>query len=185
MVKPFSFEETGIEGLKLISPFIAHDERGYYMKYFEHNIFEKNGIFLTGHEEAQSLSKKGVIRGLHFQGEHSQDKLVRVSKGVCFDVAVDLRKESPTFGQWRGYVLSEENHRMLYIPKQFAHGFVALSDELLFNYISGDDYHPASDGGIRWDDPDLNIQWPLEEIGAPIVSAKDQQLQSFREFCQE
>ena len=185
MVEHFSFEEAGIDGLKLVKPFIAYDDRGYYMKYYEHDIFNKHGIFLTGHEEAQSSSRKGVVRGLHFQREHSQDKLVRVVKGSCFDVAVDLRKESPSFGQWRGFILSEENHQMLYIPKNFAHGFMALSDELILSYMSGDDYDPSSDDGIRWDDPDLNIQWPVEEIGTPIISAKDQALQSFQEYCKK
>lgn len=182
MVQRFSFEKTGFNGLVLVHPFIATDERGYYMKYYEHNIFEKNDIYLTGHEEAQSRSKKGVIRGLHFQTEHPQAKLVRVVCGECFDVAVDLRRDSETFGQWKGFYLSEDNGQMLYIPAGFAHGLMALTDNMILSYISGDDYSPSTDIGIRWNDPDLGIQWPLELVDQPILSKKDQVLPFFAEY---
>lgn len=182
MIQQFSFEKTGIDGLTIIHPFIATDERGYYMKYYEHNILEENGIYLTGHEEAQSSSKKGVIRGLHFQIEHPQAKLVRVVRGECFDVAVDLRCDSDTFGQWKGFYLSEDNRLMLYIPAGFAHGLMALTDDMMLSYISGDDYSPSTDSGIRWNDPDLGIQWPLELVDQPILSKKDQVLPLFSEY---
>lgn len=183
MVQKFRFESTDIEGLMVVYPFIASDDRGYYMKYYEHNIFEQNGIFLTGHEEAQSKSKKGVIRGLHFQTEHPQAKLIRVAHGKVFDVAVDLRANSKTFGQWRGYELSADNNRMLYIPAGFAHGLMALEEDTLMCYISGDDYSPASDGGIRWDDPDIHVEWPMEFVKQVILSEKDKMLPSFSEYC--
>lgn len=183
MVQKFRFESTDIEGLMVVYPFIASDDRGYYMKYYEHNIFEQNGIFLTGHEEAQSKSKKGVIRGLHFQTEHPQAKLIRVAHGKVFDVAVDLRANSKTFGQWRGYELSADNNRMLYIPAGFAHGLMALEEDTLMCYISGDDYSPASDGGIRWNDPDIHVEWPAGLVNQIIISEKDGKLPSFREYC--
>lgn len=179
----FRFEETLIEGLKIVYPFVAEDERGYYMKFFEHNIFEQNGIFLSSHEEAQSFSYKGVIRGLHFQTVHPQSKLVRVISGAAYDVAVDLREGSPTFGKWYGTTLSSKNQKMFYIPEGFAHGLMALTNEMILSYMSGDDYSPESDGGIRWDDPELGIQWPLEMVERVIVSKKDQNLPLFREFC--
>ena len=185
MIQRFQFEETGIEGLKLIDPFIAFDDRGYYMKYYEHHIFEENNIYLTGHEEAQSISKKGVIRGLHFQTEHPQAKLVRVAAGEAFDVAVDLRPASPTFGQWRGFHLSDENKKMLYIPAGFAHGLMALTDQMKLCYISGDDYSPESDTGIVWNDPDIGVLWPTEMVDQVILSDRDQHLQTFQVYCRK
>ena len=182
MAESFRFDDTSIPGLKVIYPFIAVDERGYYMKYYEHNIFEKNGIFLSSHEEAQSRSRKGVIRGLHFQTKHQQAKLVRVVWGEAFDVAVDLRLNSPTFGKWKGVYLSAENRKMVYIPAGFAHGLLALTEDMLLSYISGDDYDPATDGGIRWDDPEIGVHWPLELVDQPILSEKDQALPSFSEY---
>lgn len=185
MVEPFRFEETSIPDLKVVYPFVASDDRGYYMKFYECNVFKKNGIFLTGHEEAQSKSKKGVIRGLHFQTEHPQAKLVRVVQGEAFDVAVDLRPDSPSFGKWEGFFLSAENRKMVYIPAGFAHGLMALTEDMLFNYISGDDYDPATDGGIRWDDPELGVQWPLELVGRPVLSKKDQVLPLLSEYLKK
>ena len=182
MAEPFRFEATGIPGLKIVYPFIAADDRGYYMKYYEHNVFEKNGILLTGHEEAQSKSKKGVIRGLHFQTKHPQAKLVRVVRGEAFDVAVDLRPGSPTFGKWEGFFLSAENRKMVFIPAGFAHGLMALTEDMLLSYISGDDYDPVTDSGIRWDDPEIGVRWPLELVEQPVLSEKDQGLPLFSEY---
>lgn len=176
------FEETPIQGLKLIYPPRIEDERGYYMKRYEKRIYEGNGIFFTPHEEAQSSSMKGVIRGMHFQIEHPQAKLVRIARGEAFDVAIDLRFGSPTFGKWQGFYLSEGNGTMLYIPEGFAHGMMALEDNTLLCYASGDDYSPETDGGIRWDDPDIGVQWPFERISKPILSEKDCKLPTLREY---
>ena len=181
----FDFRETRICGLTMISPFYAQDNRGYFMKIFEKDIWQKNGILVLPQEELLSCSQKGVIRGLHFQKRYSQDKLVRVLSGSVYDVAVDLRKDSPTFGQWQGFYLSAENHQMLYIPKGFAHGFLALEDNTLFSYLCGDRYDPESDGGIRWDDPDVGVEWPLDHVGDVIVSDKDRALPSFADFCRD
>lgn len=177
-----NFEETGIPGMKLVHPFVAEDSRGYFAKFYEHQTFAENGISLVPFEENQSKSRKGTIRGLHFQKRFSQDKLIRVLQGEIFDVGVDLRKDSPTFGQWRGYKLSDTNNTLLYIPKGFAHGFLALRDDTIIHYLAGDKYDPDSDGGILWDDPDINVKWPLEDIDQLITSEKDQHLQSFKEF---
>lgn len=182
IVSKINFEETGIAGMKLVHPFVAEDNRGYFAKFYEHEIFFKNGIPLVPFEENQSKSKKGTIRGLHFQKKFSQDKLIQVLHGEIFDVGVDLRKSSPTFGQWRGYKLSDKNRTLLYIPKGFAHGFLALTDDAVIHYLAGDKYDPESDGGILWNDQDVNVKWPLEEVESLITSEKDQHLQSFQEF---
>lgn len=172
----FSFQTTKISGLTLITPFCAPDDRGYLSKPFEKSIFETNGIALSPWEELRSFSHKGVLRGLHFQKRHSQDKLVQVLHGAVYDVAVDLREGSETFGQWEGFYLSAENRNLLYIPKGFAHGFLALEEDTLFSYLCGDRYDPESDGGVRWNDPQLAVKWPLEQIGQPILSEKDARL---------
>ena len=175
-MQKFSFQNTQITGLTLITPFCAPDGRGYLSKPFEKSIFEANGINLSPWEELRSFSHKGVLRGLHFQRRHSQDKLVQVLHGAVYDVAVDLRKGSETFGQWEGFYLSAENLNLLYIPKGFAHGFLALEEGTLFSYLCGDRYDPESDGGVRWDDPTLAVKWPLEQIGQPVLSEKDAHL---------
>ena len=180
--RSFRFEATSIQGLTLIYPPLYEDERGYYMKRYEKRIYEENGIFFTPHEEAQSKSMKGVIRGMHFQIEHPQAKLARIAKGKAFDVAIDLRFGSPTFGKWQGFYLSEENGMMLYIPEGFAHGMMALEDDTLLCYASGDTYSPKTDGGVRWNDPDIGIQWPLEQVEKPILSEKDSKLPTLREY---
>lgn len=180
--RTFCFEKTSIQGLTLIHPPLFEDERGYYMKRYEKRAYEENGIFFTPHEEAQSRSMKGVIRGMHFQVEHPQAKLVRIAKGEAFDVAIDLRFGSPTFGKWQGFYLSGENRTILYIPEGFAHGMMALEDDTLLCYASGDDYSPRTDGGVRWNDPDIGIQWPLERVPEPILSEKDQKLPTLREY---
>lgn len=179
------FETTNILNLVLIRPFLAPDNRGYLSKSFEKEIFAQHKIYLDPFEELNSYSHKGVLRGLHFQRKYSQDKLVRVLNGAVYDVAVDLREGSATFGQWQGFYLSAENRQMLYIPKGFAHGFLALEEGTLFSYLCGDRYDPDSDGGILWNDPDLNVQWPLEQVEKVIVSEKDQALPTFSQFCTE
>lgn len=180
--QPFFFEHTDIPGLTLIHPFLVSDGRGYYMKRYENRIFEQNGIYFVPHEEAQSKSARGVIRGMHFQIEHPQAKLVRVAQGEAFDVAIDLRFGSPTFGKWKGFYLSADTPALLYIPAGFAHGMMALEENTLMCYSSGDDYSPETDSGIRWDDPDVGIQWPLDRIPQPILSEKDQHLPYLREY---
>ena len=172
-MEQFSFQPTSIQNLTLVTPFCAHDDRGFLSKTFERSIFESNGIQLSLWEELRSFSHKGVLRGLHFQRMHSQDKLVQVLHGAAFDVAVDLRENSETFGKWEGFYLTAKNRQMLYIPKGFAHGFLALEEGTLFSYLCGDRYDPESDGGIRWDDPQLAVQWPLEQVEKVILSEKD------------
>lgn len=177
-----SFEKTKLKELYLIKPLIVSDIRGYLSKTFEKAVFAAHGIDLSPWEELQSCSKKGVIRGLHFQRNYSQDKLVRVLSGAVYDVAVDLRKDSPTFGAWEGFELSAENQQMLYIPKYFAHGFLALEENTLFSYLCGDRYDPESDGGILWNDPDLAVEWPLDRVEQVIVSEKDRNLPTLAQF---
>ncbi len=183
MIKNFSFHNTEIDGLKLIDPFISYDNRGYFMKYYEKDIFLKNGIVLNSYEENQSLSRKDVLRGLHFQTVNPQSKLVRVVKGEIFDVAVDLRPESITFGKWQGFYLSDTNKQMLFIPENFAHGFLTLSDEAIVSYVFGDKYLQEHDSGIIWNDIDINIEWPLERVIKLLVSERDLMLQSFKQYC--
>ncbi|MBR2895811.1 MAG: dTDP-4-dehydrorhamnose 3,5-epimerase [Oscillospiraceae bacterium] len=179
------FEKTKLQDMLLIRPFVARDERGYFIKSYERMEFEAHGIHFMPFEENQSCSQKGTIRGLHFQREYSQDKLVRVLEGEIFDVGVDLRRNSPTFGQWVGYRLSAENQLQLYIPKGFAHGFLALTEGAVIHYLAGDRYHPDSDGGIRWDDPDIGIAWPLAEVNQLIISQKDTQLPALKDYLEE
>ena len=154
-----------------------HDERGYFMRCYDEAIFREYGLVTVWKQENQSLSKrKGIIRGLHFQvPPHSETKLVRVAIGGVFDVFVDLRKDSPTHGQWDALELSEANHRMLYVPKGFAHGFCTLTDVTLVQYRVDEFYAPHAEGGIRWDDLTLNIHWPVNE---PFVSDRDRSLPS-------
>lgn len=181
----FKVETTRLDGLSLIKPFYSEDIRGYFMKTYEQSIFSEHGISIKPYECFYTTSKQGTVRGLHFQTYCCQDKLVYVLNGAVFDVAVDLREGSPTFGQWEGFYLSEENRQMLYIPKGFAHGFLALEEGTLFSYLCGDRYDPNSDGGILWNDPELNVQWPLDKVERVIVSEKDQGLPTFSQFCME
>ena len=172
----FTFVETNIADVVLIKPKIFKDSRGFFMETYKKSIFEEAGIDTDFVQDNHSKSVKGVLRGLHYQKEpFAQGKLVRCIKGKIFDVAVDIRKESPTFGKWIGYELSEENRFMLWIPKGFAHGFLALCEETEIIYkVSGAEYSPSHDTGIRWDDPDININWPRTD--AILLSEKDQKL---------
>ena len=184
-VQQFKFEAVAeIEGLKVISPFIASDDRGLFRKTYEHNIFEENGINIEVSEVEESVSMKGVLRGLHMQHTAPQHKLIHVTHGKIFDVAVDARKGSPSFGKYFSIVLSAENHQMLYIPAGFFHGFLTLEDNTVFSCVCCGDYSKEFDAGIRWDDETVNIQWPLHEIGQPILSDKDRNAISFQEYCE-
>ena len=151
---------NGIEGLKVIEPAVFGDARGYFMETYNYNDFKEAGIDCEFVQDNQSSSTKGVLRGLHFQINFPQDKLVRVVNGEVFDVAVDLRKGSKTFGKWYGVVLSAENKKQFFIPKDFAHGFIVLSDEAEFCYKCTDFYHPGDEGGLAWNDPKIGIKWP-------------------------
>ena len=155
----------GIEGLCIIEPMVFGDARGYFMETYNQYDMHEAGLDMTFVQDNQSCSVKGVLRGLHFQKEYTQGKLVRVVKGSVFDVAVDLRGGSQTYGKWYGVELTEENKKQFYIPEGFAHGFLVLSDIAEFCYKCTDFYHPGDEGGLAWNDPDIGIQWP-QIVGA-------------------
>lgn len=165
------FTRTNIADIFIIEPEIFGDSRGFFMETYNENEFTKNGLDYVFVQDNQSKSHKGVLRGLHFQKEHPQAKLVRVVEGEVFDVAVDLRKGSKTYGKWVGVILSEENKKMFMIPRGFAHGFVVLSETAQFVYKCDDFYHPEDEGGIMYNDPDINIEWPYK--GDVELSEKD------------
>lgn len=156
----FTFTETSIEGVIIVDVRSYGDDRGYFMETYKKPDFIAGGIDVDFVQDNQSSSTQGVLRGLHFQIEHPQSKLVRVVKGTVFDVAVDLRKGSPTYGQWEGVVLSAENRRQFFVPQGFAHGFLVLSDTAEFCYKCDDVYHPNDEGGLMWNDPAIGIEWP-------------------------
>ncbi|KAB1438229.1 dTDP-4-dehydrorhamnose 3,5-epimerase [Candidatus Galacturonibacter soehngenii] len=162
-----------IEGLKVIEPTVFGDERGYFVETYNYKDFAEAGIDCQFVQDNQSSSKKGVLRGLHFQKEFPQDKLVRVVSGEVFDVAVDLREGSSTYGKWFGVVLSAENKKQFFIPKNFAHGFLVLSETAEFAYKCTDFYHPNDEGGIIWNDPDIGIEWPIPKDLELVLSEKD------------
>ena len=167
----FTFIETKIKGVYIIDVKTYGDHRGYFMETYKKEDFIAAGLDYKFVQDNQSSSRKGVLRGLHFQKTFPQAKLVRVLKGEVFDVAVDLRKDSETYGQWVGVLLSEENHRQFMIPRGFAHGFVVVSDHAEFAYKCDEKYHPEDEGGILWNDPDVSIDWP--DVGEIILSDKD------------
>ena len=152
--------QCDIEGLYVIEPTVHGDNRGYFMETYNQKDMEEAGLDMVFVQDNQSMSTKGVLRGLHFQKEYPQGKLVRVIKGRVFDVAVDVRKGSKTYGQWFGIELTEENKKQFYISEGFAHGFLVLSDEAEFCYKVTDFYHPGDEGGLAWNDPDIGIEWP-------------------------
>ena len=173
---------AGIEGLCVITPAVHGDNRGYFMETYSQRDMQEAGIDITFVQDNQSKSSYGVVRGLHFQRPpHAQAKLVRVVKGKVLDVAVDLRKDSPTFGKYMAVELSDENHRQVFIPKGFAHGFSVLSEEAVFQYKCDEYYAPESEAAIAWDDQDLNIDWkvPAEAV---VLSAKDRNHPTLKEF---
>jgi len=180
---PFEFFQTEIPGVIVVKPKVFEDSRGFFMETYKKIEFKKVGIDTDFVQDNHSKSTKGVLRGLHYQKEpFAQGKLVRCVRGSIFDVAVDIRKGSPTFGKWVGYELSETNKLMLWIPKGFAHGFLTLSDEAEVIYkVSGGEYTQSHDAGIRWNDPDININWPLDKIDEVILSEKDKKLPLLRD----
>jgi dTDP-4-dehydrorhamnose 3,5-epimerase len=164
-------ETTPLPGVLLIKPDVFGDSRGYFLESWNRRRYAEIGLDRDFVQDNQSLSRRGILRGLHFQNPEAQGKLVQVLRGEVFDVAVDIRRGSPTFGQWYGAVLSEENHHQLWVPEGFAHGFCVTSDLALFAYKCTDFYNPKAEFSLRWDDPDLGILWPIEN---PELSAKDQ-----------
>lgn len=188
----------GIQGLCIIEPAVHGDSRGYFMETYNQNDMKEAGLDMVFVQDNQSCSTKGVLRGLHFQKQYPQGKLVRVIRGTVFDVAVDLRRDSETFGKWHGMVLSEKNKKQFYIPEGFAHGFLVLSDVAEFFYKCTDFYHPGDEGGIAWNDPDIGIKWPqivgtyegtasaegyaMENGAAVLLSDKDQMLPGLRDL---
>lgn len=175
----------GIKGLKIIEPSVFGDARGYFMETYNYNDFAEAGIDCQFVQDNQSASKKGVLRGLHSQKEYPQDKLVRVVNGEVYDVAVDMRPESETFGKWFGVLLSAENKKQFFIPKRFAHGFIVLSDYAEFCYKVTDFYHPNDELGVKWNDPQIAVEWPMPEGMTEkdlIFSDKDLVLGSFADY---
>ena len=174
----FTFVETGLPGVLVSEPTGFGDARGYFMETFQKEEFAAAGITDEFVQDNQSKSSRGVLRGLHFQKEHTQGKLVRVTKGEVFDVAVDCRPNSATFGKWVGVTLSDENKKQFYVPKGFAHGFLVLSDEAEFCYKCTDYYAPTAEGGIPYNDPTVNVEWP--DCGCEyLLSEKDKKHEPF------
>ena len=166
-------EDSKISGIKIITPQIYKDDRGYFFESFNANDFKKLGLPIKYLQENQAYSKKDTIRGLHYQLKYPQGKLVRVIQGEVFDVAVDIRRGSPTFGKYESVHLSDKNNKIMYIPEGFAHGYVVLSETAIFQYKCTEIYHPEDEYGLLWNDKDLNIQWPVKN---PILSKKDKSL---------
>lgn len=182
----FTFFETDIVGLVIVKTHVYEDERGIYNKIFEKNVYAEQGIRVNFTESSDIYSQKGVIRGLHYQTKESQAKLVHVLAGKMYDVALDLRKESATFGRWHGELLEAGDGKAIYIPEGFAHGFLSLSDRTIFSYQCSGKYLPEYCGGIFWDDKELNIPWPLKEyqVDRIIATDKDRNWPLFKEYCQ-
>ena len=170
-----------IEGLYVIEPTGFKDERGYFVETYNQNDMKEAGLDMVFVQDNQSMSTRGVLRGLHFQKQFPQGKLVRVVRGKVFDVAVDLRSDSKTYGKWFGVELSAENMKQFYIPEGFAHGFLVLSDEAEFCYKCTDFYHPGDEGGLAWNDPEIGVEWPLEEGVDLIISEKDQKWKGLKD----
>lgn len=167
------FEATPLRDVYLIEPKVFGDQRGFFMESWSADSFHKAGFDMHFVQDNHSRSSAGILRGMHYQTEHTQGKLVRVTSGAVFDVAVDLRRSSPTLGQWYGVTLSAENHRMLWVPSGFAHGFYVVSESADFQYKCTDVYHPDSEVCLAWDDPTVGIQWPVASGEAPTLSGKD------------
>ncbi|MBC7092097.1 MAG: dTDP-4-dehydrorhamnose 3,5-epimerase [Nitrososphaeria archaeon] len=177
---PFEFKKLSIPDVILVKPKVFYDNRGFFMESYEKTSFEKAGIKGEFVQDNHSLSQGGVIRGLHFQkNPYAQAKLVRCVRGAIYDVAVDLRTKSPTYGKYVSIILSEANKYMVYIPRGFAHGFAALTDRVEVLYKVDNIYSPQSEGGLIWNDPDINIEWPIDE---PILSEKDKKWPKLKEL---
>ncbi len=162
--------ETKLDGLVLLEPQVFGDDRGFFVETFSRDAWAELGVDTEFVQHNHSRSGKGILRGLHFQTSPGQAKLLRCPRGSIFDVAVDLRRGSPTYGQWEGYVLDDENHRQLFVPVGFAHGFCVLSDVADVTYLVSSVYDPETEAGIRWDDPDVGVEWPVEN---PQLSQRD------------
>jgi dTDP-4-dehydrorhamnose 3,5-epimerase len=173
--------ESAIPDVKILRPRVFGDTRGFFVETWNRRTFAEVGLDVDFVQDNQSRSSKGALRGLHYQIRQPQGKLVRVARGEVFDVAVDLRRSSPTFGHWVGATLSGRNHDMLWVPPGFAHGFIVLSETADFQYKCTDFYAPAHERAIRWDDPDLRIDWPLPDGVEPVLSGKDRSASSFRD----
>ena len=178
-------ETCDIEGLKVITPKVFPDERGYFVETYNYNDFKAAGIDQVFVQDNQSASRRGVLRGLHFQINYPQDKLVRVVRGAVYDVAVDLRKDSDTFGKWFGVTLTEDNKKQFFIPKNFAHGFVVLSEYAEFAYKCTDFYHANDEGGLLWNDPEIGVTWPIEDGLELTISDKDTKWEGIRAYKKE
>lgn len=182
---PITYTETEIEGLLVITPHMFEDARGIYKKCYEKESFKEMGILAEFTESSDIFSVKGALRGLHYQRNYSQAKLLYVISGTIFDVALDLRENSATFGQVHTELLDARDNQVIFVPEGFAHGFIALSETALFHYQCSGKYDPASCGGILWNDPNLNIPWPLEAYGISnvICTEKDQSWPTLKEYC--
>lgn len=178
----FSFEPMDIEGAYIVNSFFYEDNRGNFVKNYEKSIFLNNGILFNCDEDFISHSTKNVIRGMHFQLNNPQMKLVGVISGKVYDVLVDLRRDSKTFGQWRGVYLSSDNRSSLIIPRGCAHGFISLSDDSIVSYKCDGKYDKNSDTGIKYDDPDIAIEWPINDMNNVVCGVRDKGLMSFKEF---
>jgi len=178
----FNFITTKIKDLYIIEPKVFGDNRGYFMETYNKNAFFEAGLNMEFVQDNESKSKIGVLRGMHFQTKHTQGKLVRVTQGEVFDVAVDLRNGSPTYGQWEGVLLTSENKRQFYVPEGFAHGFLVISEEAVFNYKCTDFYDPEYESGLLWNDPEIGIKWPLEGIEEILLSDKDKVQKTLKEL---
>ncbi|WP_027331172.1 dTDP-4-dehydrorhamnose 3,5-epimerase [Marinimicrobium agarilyticum] len=165
--------DTRIPDVKILEPRVFGDERGFFMETFRESWFRENVADVTFVQDNHSKSRRGILRGLHYQEPQPQGKLVRVVSGEVFDVAVDIRRDSPSFGQWVGCYLSTDNRRQMWVPEGFAHGFLVMSDSAEFVYKCTNYYHPESEQSIRWDDPTLGIEWPVERAGDVLLSEKD------------
>jgi dTDP-4-dehydrorhamnose 3,5-epimerase len=163
--------ETKLGGVVLLEPRVFGDERGFFVETFSREAWAELGVDAEFVQHNHSRSGKGILRGLHFQTEPGQAKLLRCARGAIFDVAVDLRRDSPTYGQWEGHVLDDERHRQLFVPIGFAHGFVVLSDVADVSYLVSSVYDPATEAGIAWDDPEVGVEWGVAE---PVLSERDQ-----------
>ena len=183
----FEFQQTELPGLIVIRPHIYPDERGLYTKYYEKHVFAENGITCSFHESSDLYSQKGALRGLHYQTEPSQAKLIHVIAGVLFDVALDLSEDSPTFGAYHTELLKSDEQKIVFIPEGFAHGFIALSENTVFSYQCSGAYVPDACGGIRWNDPELQIPWPLQEYGIEkvIATEKDRSWPTLAEYISD
>lgn len=187
MIEKFSFQQTDIHGLITIQPFFADDIRGGFIKDYSQEVFSQHGINHDLKEVFYTISHRGVIRALHFQREHQQPKLVRCISGSIYDVVIDLRVDSPTFKKWLGFELTGCNRKELLIPGGCAHGYLVL-EESIVSYKCAERFYGEYDDGIMWNDPDIDVKWPLEKVGGIqqiILAAKDVNLQSFNEFCQQ